>query len=48
MHTVETVSRKDYMEEITDRCANLKLSLREDVEVEVQKPLTEKGPVLIG
>ena len=36
------------MEEITDRCANLKLSLREDVEVEVQTPLTEEGPVLIG
>ena len=35
------------MEEITDRCANLKLSLREDVEVEVQTPLTKEGLVLI-
>ena len=41
-------SQKEYIEEITDRCANLKLSLREDVEVEVQAPLTEEGPVLIG
>ena len=48
MHTVETVSQKDYMEEITDRCANLKLSLREDVEVEVQTPPTEESPVLVG
>lgn len=35
------------MEEITDRCARLKLSLREDVEVAIQAPLTEDGYVLI-
>ncbi|XP_030941941.1 uncharacterized protein LOC115966959 [Quercus lobata] len=36
------------MEEITDRCATLKLSVREDVEVTIHAPLTEDGPVLIG
>ena len=36
------------MEEITDRCARLKLSVREDVEVAIHAPLTEDGPVLIG
>ena len=36
------------MEELTDRCARLRLSAREDVEVAIQAPLTEDGPVLIG
>ncbi|XP_023874424.1 uncharacterized protein LOC111986965 [Quercus suber] len=36
------------MEEITEGCAGLKLSLREDAEVEIKVPLTEEGPVLIG
>ncbi|KAK7833188.1 hypothetical protein CFP56_025705 [Quercus suber] len=36
------------MEEIIDRCAKLKLLLREDVEVAIQAPLTEEGLVLIG
>ena len=36
------------MEEITDGCARLKLSVREEVEVAIQAPLTEDGPVLIG
>ncbi|XP_030923329.1 uncharacterized protein LOC115950238 [Quercus lobata] len=36
------------MEEITDRCARLKLSVREDVEVAIHASLTEDGPVLIG
>lgn len=36
------------MEEITKRCAKLKLSLREDVEVAIYAPLTEDGLVLIG
>lgn len=36
------------MEEITDRCARLKLSLREDVEVAIHAPLTEDGPILVG
>ena len=36
------------MEEITERCAGLKLSLREDAEVEINAPLTEDGLVLIG
>lgn len=35
------------MEEITDRCARLKSSVREDVEVAIHAPLTEDGPVLI-
>ena len=36
------------MDEITDRCAGLKLSLKEEAEVEINVPLTEDGPVLIG
>ena len=40
--------QQENMEEITNRCAKLKLSLREDVEVAIQAPLTEEGPVLIG
>ena len=36
------------MEEIIDRCAKLKLSLREDVEVAIHAPLTKDGPILIG
>ena len=36
------------MEEIIDRCARLKLLVREEVEVAIQAPLTEDGPVLIG
>ena len=36
------------MEKITNRCARLKLSVREDVEVAIHAPLTEDGPVLIG
>ncbi|KAK7860482.1 high mobility group b protein 1 [Quercus suber] len=36
------------MKEITDRCAKLKLSLREDVEVAIHAPLTEEALVLIG
>ena len=40
--------QQENMEEITNRCAKLKLSLREDVEVAIQAPLTKEGPVLIG
>ena len=36
------------MDEITDRCAGLKLSLKEEAEVEINVPLTEDGLVLIG
>ena len=36
------------MEEIIDRCARLKLLMREDVEVEINAPLKEDGLVLIG
>ena len=36
------------MEEITDRCARLKLSVKEDAEVVIHAPLTEDGPILIG
>ena len=36
------------MEEIIDRCARLKLSVREVVEVAIQAPLTEDVPILIG
>ena len=36
------------MEEIIDRCARLKLLMREDVEVAIHAPLKEDGPVLIG
>ena len=35
------------MEEITDRCARLKLLIREDVEVAIHAPLKEDGPILI-
>lgn len=35
------------MEEITNRCARLKLSLREDAQVVIQTPLTEDGHVLV-
>ena len=45
---VESFISKANMEELTDRCARLKLSVREDVEVAIQAPLTEDGPVLIG
>nr|XP_023917062.1 uncharacterized protein LOC112028599 [Quercus suber] len=36
------------MEELTNRCAKLQLSAREDAEVEIHAPLTEDGPALIG
>ena len=36
------------MEEITNRCAKLKLSLKEDVEVAIHAPMPKEGPVLIG
>ena len=36
------------MEEITERCASIKLSLREDVEVTIHEPMPEDGLVLIG
>ena len=36
------------MEEITKRCASIKLSLREDVEVTIHEPMPEDGLVLIG
>ena len=36
------------MEELTDRCARLKLSMREDVDVAIHAPLIEDGLVLIG
>ena len=36
------------MDEITNRCAGLKLSSREDTEVAIHVQLTEDGPVLIG
>ncbi|XP_075645328.1 uncharacterized protein LOC142616339 [Castanea sativa] len=36
------------MEELTDRCARFKLSVKEDVEVAIHAPLIEDGPVLIG
>ena len=36
------------MDDITERCAGLKLSLREDAEVEINVPLLEDGLVLIG
>ena len=42
------IFQQENMEEIIDRCAKLKLSLREDVEVAIQAPLTKDGPVLIG
>ena len=35
------------MDDITERCAGLKLSLREDAEVEIHVPLLEDGPILI-
>ena len=43
-----TIYIGEQMEEITERCTGLKLSLREDAEVEINAPLTEDGPVLIG
>ena len=36
------------MDDIIERCAGLKLSLREDAKVEINVPLLEDGPVLIG
>ena len=48
MQTVESFIYKVNMEELADRCARLKLSVREDVEIAIQAPLTEDGPVLIG
>ena len=36
------------MEEITERCAGLQLSSREDVEVIIQEPVLEEGLVLSG
>lgn len=36
------------MEDITNRCAGLKLLVKEDVEVTIHAPLTEDGPILIG
>ncbi|XP_050256858.1 uncharacterized protein LOC126702007 [Quercus robur] len=36
------------MDDITERCAGLKLSRKEDVEVEINMPRLEDGPVLIG
>ena len=45
-------SRKSYlgklMDDITERCAGLKLSRKEDAEVEINMPRLENGPVLIG
>lgn len=35
------------MEDITNRCAGLKLLVKEDVEVTIHAPLTEDGPILI-
>ena len=35
------------MDDITERCTGLKLSLREDAEVEINVPLLEDDPVLI-
>ena len=35
------------MDEIIDRCARLKLSVREEAEVAIQAPLRKDGPVLI-
>ena len=36
------------MEEITEKCASIKLSLREDTEVTINEPVLEDGLVLIG
>ena len=36
------------MEEITERCAGIKLSSREDAEVTIHEPVPEDGLVLIG
>ena len=36
------------MDEITERYAGLKLSLKEEAEVKINAPLIEDGPVLIG
>nr|XP_023870303.1 uncharacterized protein LOC111982915 [Quercus suber] len=36
------------MDEITNRCDGLKLSMKEEAEVEINVPLTEDDPVLIG
>ena len=36
------------MEEIIEKCASIKLSLREDTEVTINEPVLEDGLVLIG
>ena len=36
------------MEEITERCAGLQLSSREDAEVIIHEPVPEEGLVLLG